>query len=135
MEAAGIIASAAAAILICLGWLYSLRYIFQYKVENKTLRIKLFGVFTIRRIPLNEIEELKAVPVWLPSSRSPISAIFAEAWPSWVFTRTGVMIRKRTGISRRLILTPERPEEFIRQIQHDIASAPDLGTTRRRERT
>jgi len=97
-----------------LGYLYSLRFIFQYRVEGDSIRIKLFGLITIRRILLNDIKEIEIVPCWsFPS----LPFTYAEMWPSWVFTKTGVLVRKRTGLSRVLILTPENPLEFIATVK------------------
>lgn len=103
-------------------YLYSLRFIFQYRVEGDAIRIKLFGLITIRRILLNDIKAIEIAPCW--SFRS-LPFIYAEMWPSWVFTKTGVLVRKRTGLSRVLILTPENPFEFIASVNR-LRSATTL---------
>ena len=115
----------AAAVAILLACLYSLRYIFRYQLRNGMLRIKMFGFLTIRRVKLNDIEETRVVPIWLPARGFQFPQLLAEAWPSWVFTRRGVLIRKRTGISRRLLLTPEKPDDFAAELlRHQGSKRP-----------
>jgi len=103
-------------VLLVLGYLYSLRYIFQYQVEGRFLRVKLFGVITLRRIHVDDIVEIQPVSLCPFGKNFRLASVWAEAWPSYVFTSTGVLIRKRSGISRRLVLTPKKPEDLIREI-------------------
>jgi hypothetical protein len=101
-------------LVILVGVLYSVRYICQYEVGDKAIRIKLLGAITIRRIPLNEIAEVKIVQGW-GGSRS-YQYLFAERWPSNVFTTKWVFIRRNTGISRFFALSPLDPENFVAEV-------------------
>lgn len=111
-----------AILIVCLllaAYIYSLRYIFQYEVGPEVLQVKLCGVIPLRRVRLNAIEEVAVIAMAdaLPfSKRFRFGYIFAEHWPSHVPQKQAVFIRKRTGISRRLVLTPQNPQEFSEKI-------------------
>jgi len=117
MEILIIVGGGVVTVLGILAYLYALRYIVQYRSDNTYLRIKLFGVIPVRRIRIQDIVEIQ--PLSLSPFRRDFRAapIWAETWPSYIFTRTGVMIRKRSGFSRRLILTPRDPDEFMRALE------------------
>ena len=95
-------------------YLYSLRFVFKYEVDQYFFRVKLFGIITLRRVSLGDIETINIVEGW--KWPDPSAFFFAERWPNQVFTKRGVLIKKRTGLSRFLFLSPENPEEFILKI-------------------
>ena len=107
-------------LLMFIGNLYAARYIVRYTVGKETLRIELFGLFPVRRIKLEDIVEVKIISAWidtLPFSKEfRLPFLIAERWPSYVFQKKGVFVRKKTGVSRFLILSPENPEEFTNKI-------------------
>lgn len=58
---------------IFVGWLYAGQWIIQYEITKEALRVKLFGVITLRRIKLQDIEEVQLISVWtdtLPLSKN-----------------------------------------------------------------
>jgi len=125
MKAIAIGLSAAAVLLLLTAYLYSLRYIFQYKISDGILRVELFGRVPLRRVRLEDIQEARIISPWPFSEHFSIDTLFAEAWPSRVFIRKGVLIRKKRGLSRRLVLTPQDPTKFI-----DVISPRVSHTTR-----
>ena len=104
------------AALLILGWLYVLRYVFQYEIGEGWLRVKLLGHITLRRVRLADIQEVRLVSSWAPRNMFSPRTLFAEAWPSFVFTRRVVLVVTTTGISRRLVLSPRDPDSFVREI-------------------
>ena len=102
-------------------YLYGLRYLVQYQVTGTHLRIKLFGVFSVRSVRLDSIVEASTIDVWtdtLPfSKRFRLPFLIAERWPSYVFQTSGVFIHRRTGIVRYFILSPRNPGEIIEHIK------------------
>lgn len=119
-----LVALAACAVIV--GYLYSARHIVQYSIDRDTLRVKILGVLTVRSVPLGDIEEIYVISAWwdtLPFSRRfRLPFLFAERWPSYVFQRYGVFIRKRTGFSRYLILSPEDSKAFVLQVERRRAA-------------
>ncbi len=99
-------------------WLFLLRYIFQYKFKDRYLCVSLFGLLSIRQIRLTDVIQVRTVSkgVFLPRELT-WELLWAEAWPSWIFSRTAVLIRKKYGFSRRLVFTPRSADEFIREIE------------------
>jgi hypothetical protein len=108
-----------------LAWLYVLRYVFQYEIGGGWLRVKLLGHTTLRRVRLADIQEVRVVSAWAPRNMFSPHTVFAEAWPSFVFTRRAVLVVKTTGISRRLILSPRDPDSFVREISREISEGRD----------
>ncbi len=96
--------------------LYLLRFIFQYQVEQHAILVKLFGRKVLRQIPIDAIEEIKVMPAW-SSEGFHFRFYFVEKWPSFVFTKNVVLIRKRQGFGREVILYPQKPFEFVEQIK------------------
>ena len=103
-------------LLIGAAWLYALRFIIQYRVSDDSIRIKLFGVLPVQSIPLKNIQEIRVVPVWTFGGGGLINP-FIERWPSWVFSREGVLITRRRGLVRKILLSPRSPSEFLQEVQ------------------
>lgn len=105
------------------GVFYLFRHLFQYEILDHMVRIKLLGVITLRRIRLSDIEEVRLIS-WaqkLPFvSGFRVEYLFAEHWPSYFFSRRLAFIKKRTGISRRLILFPKQPDKFVEEIRKRV---------------
>ena len=119
----GLIITLAAFVVLALvfGYLYGLRYLFQYQVTGTHLKIKLFGVLSVRSVRLDSIVEASTIAVWtdtLPFSKKfRLPFLIAERWPSYVFQKSGVFIHRRTGIVRYFILSPRNPEEIVEHIR------------------
>lgn len=120
-----VISAAIAVAVFLIGYLYSLRYVFQYEVEKDALRIKLFGFIPVRRVRLDDVDEI-ALITWretVPLSKGfRFPFLIAERWPSYVFQKRGVYLRKKTGVIRFLILSPKDPQGFVRKLRNSSAS-------------
>lgn len=131
MKAVDVIIAGSAALIVCLLlalYIYSFRRIFQYEIGPDSLQVKLFGVVPLRRVKLKDIDEVTIISSTdaLPFSRKfRLGFIFAEHWPSYVPQNRAVFIRKRTGISRRLVLTPQNAQEFSEKILLFRRGVPD----------
>jgi hypothetical protein len=115
-------------LLILVAWVYAFRYIIQYDLGHEKLRIKLFGLLTVRKIRLADIAEVRLVSCQgagsLLAGFRP-QFLFAERWPSYgLLGSGGVYIKKRAGLSRRIVLSPRNPEEFLREITRRIRDLP-----------
>jgi hypothetical protein len=109
------------------GVFYLFRYLFQYEILDRIVRVKLIGVITLRRIRLEDIDEVRLIS-WaqrLPFVRGfRVDYLFAEHWPSYFFPRKLVFIKKRKGISRNLVLFPKDPQEFVAKISQLAGKMP-----------
>jgi hypothetical protein len=117
-----VLGSVAVALLVA-GYLYSLRFIIQYAVTSQALQIRVLGRITVRRIGLSDIREVRILHWWPPSMAVILETIAAETWPSQIFTKRGVLVRRKTGLSRRLVLSPKDPENFIKVLTREIRLA------------
>ena len=95
--------------------LYALRVIIQYRVTDNAIRIKLFGVFPVQSVQLKNIEEIRVVPAWTFGGE--VLNPFIERWPSWVFSREAILITRRRGLARKILLSPRNPSEFLQEVQ------------------
>ncbi len=115
-------------VLIFLGFLATLAYCFQYIVQfrivDKTLRIQLFGLITVRRINLREVEDVRVITLaqMFPFSKGfKAEYFFAEKWVSYHFSSRVVFVKKRKGVLGRFILRVKHPEQFVEQILQVMA--------------
>ena len=118
--------AALAALAIFMAWLYASQWIIRYQTTKEAVRIRLFGVIPLRRIKPDDIAEIRLIS-WtdtFPLSRNfQPEYLWAERWPSHIFQKQFVFIRKKTGLSRVMILSPRDPQQFV-----DMYSAKDHRT-------
>jgi len=112
--------AAVAAILIAgavlLGSMYGLRHAFSYTLENSKLDIRIFGV-TARRVPFSDIDHVEVIPfaVLVPFSGSFRWDVFFS-WKWCGYNKRVVVIKRRTGLMKRIIVSPGDPEAFANSL-------------------
>ncbi len=100
------------AAVVILGSAYGLRHAISYSSQNSSLNIRMLGV-TVRRVPFADIDYVEVIPFasLVPLSRSFRSDLFISL--KWCgYRKRVVAIRKRTGLVKRIIVSPEDPEAF-----------------------
>jgi len=100
------------AAVVILGSAYVLRYAITYSLQNSSLDIRLLGVI-VRRVPASDIDHIEIIPFasLIPISRSFRPDLFMSL--KWCGYRERIVaIRRRTGLIKRLIVSPEDPEAF-----------------------
>jgi|CXWL01.1.fsa_nt_gi hypothetical protein len=120
------VAAIVGALCILFLGLYSLQFLFQYKIQTDSIHYKLLGLITVGRISLDCIKEVHVVQLW-PFSHGPdipqdVGMMFSVKWPSKVFTKSGILILTHRGIPRVYILSPDDPVEFANQIREKLRS-------------
>jgi hypothetical protein len=92
-------------------------YIIRYEVSNEAVLIKLFNLVTVRRIRLKDIENVSVIKTspfpWGEGYQ--LNFTFYERWGS-ILDEKKVLIRKRRGLIRIILLTPPEPAEFVQQL-------------------
>ncbi len=95
-------------LLIAIGLGYLISNI-NYVIDKQYLRIKV-GVFAFRKIPISDFKDAQ-VGVTLGG----------ENWTNTIHMPTirekGVTLHRRSGLFRRLNITPEDPAEFVERIK------------------
>lgn len=116
MSPAKIVLLALAGLVILFGVVVWLRAGVRYVVGKSSLRITWLGL-TLRRIPYTDIRRVgtpKRDSTWLGT----------ESWTnSWDTSHRGLVVHRRTGWRRRLLITPERRYAFRTELRAAIAKA------------
>ena len=105
------------AVIVVLGSVYGLRHAISYSLQNSSLEIRLLGV-TVRRVPFSDIDHVEIISFasLVPLSRSFRPDLFISL--KWCGYRERVVaIRKRSGLVRQIIVSPEDPEAFASSLR------------------
>ena len=95
-----------AVVLASAGLLLWSAFTIRYHVTPTHLKITWLGL-TVRRIRLDDIKRVGARPV-----------VWAERWPSTLRSNGRLLvIRRRTGWLRHLVITPKYPFEFRNELE------------------
>jgi len=99
---------------ICLFFAYYLFGRFSYELHDQVLvvrrKILYFIPYGFRRIPISSIREIRRFGGWKDVLRG--ADMFGN-----LFLREGVIIILKDGIFRRIFITPEKPDEFIKRVE------------------
>jgi len=88
-----------------------LRYVYDYEVKCDRVRVllfRLFPVMIIRISNIGEIRECSPTELWKPT--------FALKFGNRLWARC-VLIRKRRGLIRSIVITPSNPNGFVENIK------------------
>ncbi len=98
-------------------WYLASPFSHDYRLTDSSIEIVLFRQIPVRRISMRDIAEVRVVS-WKETTpfSQPLSMYFAERWGNRLWGPM-VLIRKKKGLSRRLIITPKDPQAFIRLIE------------------
>ena len=88
-----------------------------YRICERGIRIKLFGIITHTRIWWTEIASVEVVPLWK------IPLFLQVSIPAYQFSKKRVVIRLRKGLVRNIVLSPKDPEAFAREVSERIRQA------------
>ncbi len=93
-----------------------LRWMIEYRRDPDAVRVVVFRRFPIVTIPYHAIVEVRRVSsdeVLVPRSGVMLAAIrVGNRW-----TREAVLIVRRKGLRRGVVITPERPDEFVADVR------------------
>lgn len=68
-------------------YLYFMNLIFQHELTNDAIRVRLMGLFTLRKVALKDIESVEIVD--LLNLPDPTVMFYAERWPGNAAGREG----------------------------------------------
>jgi hypothetical protein len=92
---------------------YGLRYVYGYRIANGRVEIVLFRIVPIRWVSLKNIKEVRAIG---SNDWGALGPWDAERWGNRIVGPM-VLIERREGISKKLLITPDNPDEFIRNVR------------------
>ena len=100
------------------------RRLYAYDIDEKVLKLRWLGFFPIFpilfTIRLEDIDDVQVVP-WLQFWRNPINYTALSFGP--MVQRSIVLLHRRRGIFRRLVIAPENPQGFAENLQEAITRA------------
>jgi hypothetical protein len=104
-----------------------LHHVFKCSLKDSTVNLTFFGI-TCRRLRLSELESAEVVPfaALIPFSRSfRPDLLTAEKWNG--YRKSVVALHRRTGSIRRFIVSPQNPDQFVRDLTAAISSHSSYG--------
>lgn len=107
------VAAALVGAAVIVGWGFVVKLAFAYHVEVSRLRVRLLGL-TVGTVCISDIEFFEIVPF---ASIIPFSRTFR--WDLFIshkwcgYSKRVVAIRTRTGLIKRIIISPDDPERLV----------------------
>jgi hypothetical protein len=106
---------------ICLAQ-FGLRHIYGYRITASGVAIMLFGTIPVWRVPFRDIAEVRKTSwsqTWPFRSLAMFSALRLgnRVWGPII------LIRRKTRGLRIILVTPDRPDEFINEARQHLYSA------------
>ena len=111
-DAIGLAAAIVAGVVVLIWIFYGIKHVFTYRLQDSSMDIRILGV-TIRHVPVSDIDRVEVIPfaALVPFSRSfRWDAFFYWKWCG--YNQTVVAIKRRTGLVKRIIVSPRDPEAF-----------------------
>jgi len=105
--------------------IYGLRLALKYSVTSLALEIRLLGL-TMCRVQLSDIESVEVVPfaalvLISPSFRKDL--FFSQHWNA--YRSRVVAIKRRSGLIRRITISPADPEQFSKLIREAVLTSAE----------
>lgn len=92
---------------------YAGKYYFKYKIRNTRVEHLLFGLIPIGSVKFDNIEDIRMYDPEKDKDPYPYD------WENRAYGNEVIIIQKR-GLSKNIILTPDNPSEFIKEIKKHI---------------
>ncbi len=127
MDVFAAISGLAIAAVVVLGSAYGLRHAISYSLQSSSLDIRVLGM-TIKRVSFSDMDHVEVISF---KSLIPIGPSFRRDLfisLKWCGYRARVVaIRRRTGVIKQIIVSPEDPETFASILTRASARASPGG--------
>lgn len=95
---------------------YLLRFLYNYKITDKYVDVRLIGFIPFVRIKLKKIVNAKIIP-FKDTYKFNIKEIFTIfRCGNRLWGKEAVLIEKEKGIFKLILITPDKPQEFVKHI-------------------
>jgi hypothetical protein len=98
---------------------YGLRHVYGYRIANGRVEVVLFGLVPMRWVYLGNIKEIRTVS---SSNGAVLGPWDAERWGNRI-VGSMVLIETHKGISKKILITPENADDFVRNVELAIQSS------------
>ena len=106
---------AMAAVILCFQNYIGPRFA-QYHIGDKTVDYVIMGRFRPVRVSFEDIIEIHSLPFWMIFFTPALNLI------NRAFFARFVLVRRRCGLFRRVVITPDRADEFVRAVQQRMSN-------------
>ena len=98
------------------------RWIVRYKITDSSIEVRLFGLIPQSKTQLNEILEVRKVAFGelLPWKNPKSLGWFRLGNRLWA---DGLLIQRSRGIFRTFVISPDKPDEFLKELNLKLAAA------------
>jgi|SRR5882757_3046830 hypothetical protein len=105
--------AALGALVVLMAMVFALRFLYGYRVHNHAIEVVLFHLLPVYRIPIEDIESIQKAS-WRELGIGGATLRLGNR----VFGQ-GVLIQRRSGWFRRVVISPEDPDSFISLVAAD----------------
>jgi hypothetical protein len=102
------------------------RYIITYRLADGMIQVLFFGIIPVFVMFISAIIAVRRVSA-LEIFSNPILLVFATKLGNRLWTNQPVLIRYRPWLNRYVIITPDNPDEFVAEVQKQLADQPSIG--------
>jgi hypothetical protein len=95
-----------------------LRFIYEYRIRDNGIEFVIFGTISVYRVSVNNIESAEKI------SRRQLGIGGFTLRLGNRFMSTCVLIRKRRGPIRKIVITPADPDKFVGRVTALIQQEP-----------
>jgi hypothetical protein len=93
---------------------FVLRFVYSYDIKGGAIRILLFSVIPIIRIPISQVVQV---------TRPPTDQLWLNPFYAFRFGNrligNAVLVKKKRGLIKSIIITPDDPDRFIDQCNRE----------------
>lgn len=108
-------------LVICTALLfqYGGRYVYNYKIRERSIEIKLFGKIPLKRILFNNIAEIRRTS-YRETSPFKIAEMFSTLRFGNRIWGEIVLVRQKKGFIKIVLITPDNADVFIHEVQQRL---------------
>lgn len=98
------------------------RWVVSYRITNSSIEVRLFGLICESKTQLKDVVEVRKVSFadLLPWNNFESVGWFRLGNRLWT---DGVLIRRSRGVFRSFVISPDEPDQFIREINLKLAAS------------
>jgi hypothetical protein len=93
----------------------------KYTITENSIELNIFGKFRVWRTSFQDISDIQIISF----SNVLTTSRFGLSLMNRPFARRYVLVRRRRGIFRNVLITPDRPEELVKMVREKMTKSPN----------
>lgn len=94
------------------------RFFYSYRIDDKSIKVRIFGIIPVYTLQLEAVEDIKRVSL---TDLWHIDIFFSLTLMN-MYTHNFVLIQKKTGLFRKVLITPDNADDFIEIVRQKNAN-------------